>query len=256
MIGYKAAKTLKGDVRVLITLEIPEDALTNCNRSNIVVKETAKYRANKVKVLKIEDENGKEYETAKTGFYINKHLIYKLNEIVEEPNFDNNLEEVCSSGIHFFLNKEVASKYDKKSIENGILIKYYDNGNKLEKCTYTNGKKEGLYQQWYSDGNKYIECTYKDGNKEGLYQRWYSNGNKLEECTYKNGEEEGLYQEWHSNGNKYKECTYKNGKKEGLYQRWYSNGNKWKESIYKNGKEEELYRTWFLNRGESLNLCI
>ena len=67
MLGYKASKN--GDTRVIVTLEIPEDAITNMKRKDIVNAETAKYRCNKAKVLKIEDEDGKEYSYATSIYY-------------------------------------------------------------------------------------------------------------------------------------------------------------------------------------------
>ena len=209
MIGYKAAKV--GETRVLITLDIPDDAITNVARTSVVVKDTAKYRTNKANVLKIEDEDGKEYTEAVTVFYRENSLTYKLNELVEVSNYDMNLEEVCSSGIHFFLTKRVAELYSRDSIQNG------------------------LYQSWYKNGEKWVECTYVNGKREGLFQEWRRNGQKLEEFTLVNGLAEGLYQSWHQNGEKWVECTFVNGRFEGVYQCWYSNGQKYSESTYVNG---------------------
>jgi len=185
MIGYKAAKV--GKTRVLITLDIPEDAITNVARTSVVVKDTAKYRTNKAKVLKIEDEAGKEYTEAITGFYDLESLTYRLNELVEVPEYDMNLEEVCSTGIHFFRTKRVAELYDRYSIQNGLLQRWHANGEKHEESTFVNGRIEGLYQRWYVNGQKKEECIYVNGQREGLYQTWYANGEKEVECTYVNG---------------------------------------------------------------------
>ena len=128
MIGYKAA--FNENTRVVITLEIPDDALTNINRTSVVVKEKAKHRANKVKVLKIEDKQGKEYKTAETGFFREKILVYRVGETLEEPTYDTDIEQVCSRGIHFFLDKTVAEQYEILEIENGLLESFYDTGQK------------------------------------------------------------------------------------------------------------------------------
>jgi antitoxin component YwqK of YwqJK toxin-antitoxin module len=252
MIGYKAAKV--GQTRVLITLDIPEDAITNVARTSVVVKETAKYRTNKAKVLKIEDEDGKEYNEAVTGFYKEKSLTYRLNELVEVSNYDMNLEEVCSTGIHFFLTKRVAELYSSGAIETGFYQSWHENGEKFEECTYVNGKLEGSYQTWYANGQKDIECTYVNGTLNGLYQSWHENGEKWVECTYVNGKLEGSYQTWYANGQKDIECTYVNGTLNGLYQRWYANGQKEVESTYVTGKLEGLYQTWYDN-GEKKEKC-
>jgi antitoxin component YwqK of YwqJK toxin-antitoxin module len=234
MIGYKAAKV--GETRVLITLDIPEDAITNVDRKSVVVKDTAKYRTNKAKVVNIEDEDGKEYTEAVTGFYVGKSLTYKLNDLVEVTDYDMNLEEVCSSGIHFFLTKRVAELYSRDSIENGLFQRWYENGQIQEEYTYVNGRMTGFFQSWYANGQKLEESTFVNGKLEGLFQRWHANGQKCDECTYVNGWRDGLYQRWYMNGEKEIECTLVNGKIEGLYQCWHSNGQIAGTWTYVNGK--------------------
>jgi antitoxin component YwqK of YwqJK toxin-antitoxin module len=187
MLAYKAAK--HGNTRVLSTLEIPEDALTNLKRSSIANAETAKYRCNKAKVLKIEDDEGKTYETAETLCFNDKSLTYKVDEIIEEPTYYTDPEQVCARGIHFFLSRHVANRYERPFPENG------------------------MYQRWYDNGEKYEEVMYKDGKKDGLYQSWHENGQKCSEIMFKGGVEDGLYKQWHKYGDKLKEVIYKDGKR-------------------------------------------
>jgi antitoxin component YwqK of YwqJK toxin-antitoxin module len=233
MIGYKVAKV--GETRVLITLDIPEDAITNVARTSAVVKGTAKYRTNKAKVVKIEDDDGKEYTEAATGFYVGKSLTYKLNELVEVPEYDMDLEKVCSTGIHFFQTKCVAELYARGSIQNGLYQAWHDNGQIQEESTFVNGRVEGLYQRWYENGQKRLEYTVVNGKLEGLYQTWHENGQKREEAMYVDGVKDGLYQSWHENGEKHEECRLVNGMRDGLYQTWYANGEKGVEYTYVNG---------------------
>ena len=191
MIGYKVAQTTD-EKRVIITLDIPHDACTNMNRTNIINKDTAKYRTNKATVLYIEDENGNMYETATSCIYTDKQLTYKVGETVVVEDYDTNVEKVCSSGIHYFLNKRPTEQYNL--VENGLYQSWHENGRKCEECTYINGQREGLYRSWHDNGQKWVECTYTNGKLEGLYQTWYENGQKWVECTYTNGKLEGLYQ--------------------------------------------------------------
>jgi Family of unknown function (DUF5758)/MORN repeat variant len=192
MLAYKAAK--HGNTRVLSTLEIPEDALTNLKRSSIANAETAKYRCNKAKVLKIEDDEGKTYETAETLCFNDKSLTYKVGEVVEESSYVMDQEQVCSAGIHFFLSRDVAYRYERPKPKNGLYQSWYNNGQKYEEVIYKDGKMEGLYQKWHENGQKYEEVMYKDGKSNGLYQSWYRNGQKYYEMMYKDGKMEGLYQ--------------------------------------------------------------
>ena len=224
MLGYKSACAY--NKLVVITLEIPEDALTNLERKNVAVKESAKFRCNKAKVLKIEDEDGKEYEEAVShhnGKYID--LIYKLNQTVSVHRFEMRLEEVCASGIHFFLTKRVAELYGRDKIQDGLYTKWYDNGSKHEECTYKNGKKNGLYTEWYENGYKIHECTYENDIRQGICTEWYINGQKASECVLENGKKNGSYTQWHPNGMKKKECTYLNDQTIGSSKEWNENGS-------------------------------
>ena len=243
MIGYKVAKN--GNTRVLLTLEIPQNALTNLTRSDIKNPHTAKYRCNKVKVLKIEDDDGALYNTAETLCFKGKSLTYRLGKVVEEPEFDLDLEKVCSTGIHFFLSREVTNQYERKRPMNGLFQSWYDNGQMCEEVMYKDGKYDGLYQNWYENCQKHEEILYKDMKRHGLYQSWHKNGQMGNKVMYKDGERDGLYQSWYENGQKCEEIVYKNGNCNGLYQSWHDNGQKSKEVVYKNWKVDGLYQSWY-----------
>jgi antitoxin component YwqK of YwqJK toxin-antitoxin module len=251
MLGYKIAK--HGETRVVVTLEIPSDALTNMNRSSVVEKETAKYRANKVKVLKIEDEQGNCYPSA-TSFNHNNSLDYKVGTVIEEPSYNVDPEVVCAEGIHYFLNRRVAELYGLKDVANGLFERWFDDGKKWEECSYVDGKRHGLYQLWHKNGQKWEESSYVAGKMHGLYQLWYENGKKREETTYVEGRRHGLYQVWHENGKKREETTYVEGRRHGLYQVWYKNGQKGGEITFVAGKEHGLYQAWHEN-GQKWEEC-
>ena len=215
MIGYKVAQTTD-EKRVIITLDIPNDACTNMNRTNIVNKDTATYRTNKATVRSIEDENGNIYETATSCIYTDNQLTYNIGETLVVEDYDTNVENVCSTGIHYFLNRRVAELYGLDTIKNGLYQKWHENGQKFEECTVVNGKCQGLYQQWHENGQKWVEYTYVNGKCQGLYQSWHENGQKRVEYTFVNGNFEGLYQKWDDNGKKLVEHTYVNGKRQRL----------------------------------------
>jgi antitoxin component YwqK of YwqJK toxin-antitoxin module len=185
MLAYKAAEN--NETRVLITLEIPEDALTNIARSSALVKEKAKHRTNKVKVLKIEDSQGKEYQEAQTSFFYDKKLIYRVGEILEEPAYDTNPENVCSQGIHFFLEKKVAEQFELDEIQDGILERYYHNGRKQRSVPFKNGKKHGLKVSYYETGQKMLEVPYSNGLLHGVSQSWYVDGRQWGVFEYRDG---------------------------------------------------------------------
>jgi antitoxin component YwqK of YwqJK toxin-antitoxin module len=273
MLGYKAAK--HGDIRVLITLVIPDDAKTNLDRKYIAKKETAKYRTNRAMVLKIEDAEGKSYETATTSIYYDKILIYSVGKVVEEPAFDPVLERVCTKGIHFFLDKHVAELYNLDPSNNdwtGVWKEWYDNGQIKVKMTIENGLIVSTVTGWYESGVKEYESIelegnnrhsifyYPTGEKETEFigdmvdrneikncKMYYTNGWFKKDMAKQNKKLHGYYVEWYKNGLKKCEGTYVNGLMEGLYQSWYENGQKHSEVTYANEKMEGLYKIWYQN---------
>lgn len=192
MLGYKAAKS--DGKKLIVTLEIPNDAITNLERKSVVVKESAKYRCNKAKVLKIEDENGKEYKEAISLFSgFPSQILYKVNEVVEVDNFDMNLENVCSSGIHFFLNKSVAEQYMIScDTFTGILNHYLDNGTLSIQSSYVNGKKNGIEIRYLIDGCR-EEYSCVDGKFQGLAVLYDNKGEIINKTVYADNDGYILY---------------------------------------------------------------
>ena len=96
-IGYKKAN------KHLIKLLILEDS----KRSSAT---TLKCRCDKAKVLSITNiKTGKEISEIASDY--DKNFIYKVGKIVEVKDFDDNRWNECSTGIHFFINKESAINY-------------------------------------------------------------------------------------------------------------------------------------------------
>lgn len=96
-IGYKKANGC------IVKLLILEDS----KRSSAT---TSKCRCDKAKVLDIENiETGKKVNEARSSY--DSNFIYKVGEIIHVDNFDNNRWNECSTGIHFFVNKENAINY-------------------------------------------------------------------------------------------------------------------------------------------------
>lgn len=100
-IGWKKARWK--DDEVIVMLEIPEDAkrLSATGR---------KCRCDKAKVIRITNIDGTEecktaYSTYDTSF------TYKVGVTVSVDNFDENRWDECSTGIHFFINRQEAVNY-------------------------------------------------------------------------------------------------------------------------------------------------
>ena len=96
-IGYKKAGGC------IVKLLILEDS----KRSSAT---TSKCRCDKAKVLEIKDINTGELMNEITSTY-DHNFVYKVGEIVSVDDFDENRWNECSTGIHFFMNKENALNY-------------------------------------------------------------------------------------------------------------------------------------------------
>ena len=206
----------------IVMLEKLEDTLTNESRSNIIDRRYAKFRANKLLVKKIVDvttleELDKVYNFL-LGSKFNGKMKYTVGQIVSVDDYDTDLEIVCSTGIHYFLTLERAYRHlCKKSINNGIYVYWFPNGQKFAECSIVDGKFDGKfdgkYEEWYENGQKKIECNYINGKTYGKYEKWYPSGQKCKECNYINNKCHHRYESWHANGKKKRDCNYVYGGK-------------------------------------------
>lgn len=98
-IGFKKA----GDK--IVKLLIPEDA----KRSSATSR---KCRCSKAKVLSITNMDGSDSGLTEIHSNYDEDFIYKVGEEVEEPNFDEDRWKECSPGIHFFITRDEAVKYN------------------------------------------------------------------------------------------------------------------------------------------------
>ena len=88
----------------IVCLEIPADAkrLSATGR---------KCRCNKAKVLSITELNGEPCDLDAVNSNHDSAFVYKVGEIVSVENFDENRWNECSTGIHFFINRQEAVEY-------------------------------------------------------------------------------------------------------------------------------------------------
>jgi hypothetical protein len=209
MLGYKVAKT-EEDVRCIITLLIPSDAMTNLNRTSVKNKQYAKYRTNKAYVVEIADIDGSLHKFAWSAFST-KQMLYAVGGLLEDEDYDADSENVCSGGIHFFLERGVAELYRLTRTSDGLLQKWYDNGNLREQLSFTNGCADGLCREWYYNGQLRYEGTYICGKQHGVVKKWHPNGVLCCEWMFDNGIENGLFRRWSDTGHLEGETYYKNG---------------------------------------------
>jgi antitoxin component YwqK of YwqJK toxin-antitoxin module len=163
MIGYTYGFS-DDEKEVVVTLDIPDDALTNMSRSNILNRDTATYRTNKARVVRIEDEDGKTYSSAISTLDERNALAYILDQTLVVKNYDEHIETIYGSGITYFLKIDVARSYGIKIIPS-----------------------DGIFRSWYSNGILSQKLVLKDGKLNGLCERYDINGDVIEVSRYKNG---------------------------------------------------------------------
>lgn len=97
-VGYKKASSK------IVMLEICADA----KRSSATTRQC---RCSKAKVLSIINPDGTECNLTEVASNYDKNFVYRVGEIVEVPDFDENRWNECAEGIHFFITREEAVKY-------------------------------------------------------------------------------------------------------------------------------------------------
>lgn len=100
-IGWKKAR---GICNVVVKLQITEDA----KRSSAT---TDKCRCNKAIVLAVENLNGTPYGGKIARSMYDPYFFYEVGKTVKVADFDDNRWNECSTGIHFFVNRESAVRY-------------------------------------------------------------------------------------------------------------------------------------------------
>lgn len=204
-IGYKK---IRDDY--IVKLAILPDGINNECRNGVERKNAkyAKYRCSKAKVLDIYNKDTGERVDVGYSIY-DKYFSYKVGEIVEVKNYDEELEVVCTRGIHYFLSEECAYFFDKYT---GFYKSWYENGQLAIQTTYgKNGQNDGLYETWHENGQLRSRTTYKNGVIDGVSKLWDKNGQLCEQCYYNNGLLDGEHLEWSYITGKYLKTTYKNG---------------------------------------------
>ena len=129
-IGYK-----KCQGRRIVELEILGD--TNEDRVDIVDKQCAMMRCSEARVIQIYDmfDNDIKYDLA-CGFYKHDEVgeipdcpKYRLGQIAKPDKWDDNIDEVHTNGIHYFLSKEPAFYWETwEYCLDGIDKEWHENG--------------------------------------------------------------------------------------------------------------------------------
>ena len=102
-------------------------------------------------------------------------------------------------------------------------MKYYENGQTMEKISYKDEQKDGLHEVYHENGQLKRKRNYKDGNEISSTTFQYYENDQLEIMeNYKDGKEDGL-----------SEGYLEDGSLEEGYPKCYQNGEEVDQSICK-----------------------
>ena len=103
-IGWKKARIKDNGGECIVKLEICEDAM----RSSATGR---KCRCSKATVLEVQDIDGNVLEKAAVSNR-NENFHYVPGSVVSVSDFDENRWNECSTGIHFYITREEAVRYE------------------------------------------------------------------------------------------------------------------------------------------------
>lgn len=89
----------------IVKLLVTDDAMRSSATSR-------KCRCSKAEVLAIENMDGTPSEDTEVASAYDSSFIYRIGETVEVKDFDTDRWNECSRGIHFFITREEAVRYD------------------------------------------------------------------------------------------------------------------------------------------------
>ena len=102
-IGWKKAIHPEDKRKLLVKLLIPDDARRSSATTN-------KCRCDKAQVLEITDLEGNVFEVACSSY--NNEFVYRVGETVKVDDFCIDRFQECAAGIHFFVDREAAIRYE------------------------------------------------------------------------------------------------------------------------------------------------
>lgn len=204
----------------------------NEDRDDVVDIMHAKHRCSKAKVLDIYHMiSGEKRDFGYSLF--DKKFEYRIGKIVSVKDYNKNVDDVCSAGIHYFLSEDVAfcwnidEDYAKQIMWTGVLKDWYENGRLKFEASFKNGVYEGEVKSWQSNGVLDTVRYYKNGIEDGEYRSFHQNGRLYQKYIYSNGLLNGSYEKWFSGGRICEKGAYNKGVKVGLWKKWDQRGYVW-----------------------------
>lgn len=130
---YKIVCYSGRQIPYFVVMQKLDDTITNESRKNVVNPQYAKFRANKLKVIDIInckdmiDEESVVNVLHLKGFS-SKKTAYEVGNIVVPDEFDSNIENICTGGIHYFNSIDAVYHFFVKFLNINEKKHYNSNG--------------------------------------------------------------------------------------------------------------------------------
>jgi antitoxin component YwqK of YwqJK toxin-antitoxin module len=261
--------------------------ITNETRKGVVCEKYAKFRANRLKVIRIfnfEDLTECNMITNEYSVFPSIKTIYYVKHIAECDEFTEDLDVVCGGGIHYF--KSIIAAYFYNSLNtfgnfSGIWLQWHENGILKSKEQLLNNTLNGQCEIWNKKGIIKRTGQYLNGGKDGKFIDFNDVGVIIRETTYVKGFRNGPYKIYNMDTmesgqyvmdvrsgiwNRWSICriesdqkliikeinNYQNDKLHGIQTKIYPNGEKCLEELYKHGKLIGILNQWHENSNKKM----
>jgi len=108
-------------------------------------------------------------------------------------------------------NRKVAEETFVNGVKQGVVCRFYDTGELMEKVDWVSGKQTGNYEVFLKTGEPYMQCKMKDDKRNGLFIVYFENGAQELVAEYKEGLRHGEWKYYNKNGEKRYSLFYDNG---------------------------------------------
>lgn len=192
-----------------------DSTTTNEGRLDIVNPSRASYRADKLEICLIVDMSNMSEKDSVISHWYGLVTTYTVGQITQADNFDMNISNTDSGGIHYFKSVvqpyyygiPISSDYVGENITD--YIDWYPNGSILSCGGFLHGERIGQWLHYFSNGNPSNDGIYNSvGKKEGKWTEYYSDSTLKSVGSYdKNGDKIGYWSYYDINGDQ-KEYEY------------------------------------------------
>jgi SAM-dependent methyltransferase len=118
----------------------------------------------------------------------------------------------------------------------GLVIDYYLNGKEQEEARMVRGVAEGIMRRWYQNGQVQLEREYKAGRIDGMVREYYEDGTLWKEGRFADDKAEGPWKAYFPNGRVQLINNYLHGDLVDSAVKYYSTGAISQRIPFNNGK--------------------